>query len=83
MKEVETGTNKREELSRSKAKGQGCCLPKYKAKRKKIGKVMRKDDQKCDVFKIAKTKVKTNQDISDEHCIRNDNGTLAVSDEDI
>ena len=44
---------------------------------------MRKDDQKCDVFKIAKTKVKTNQDISDEHCIRNDNGTLAVSDEDI
>lgn len=44
---------------------------------------MWKDDQKSDVFKTAKTMVKTNQDISDEHCIRNDDGTLAVSDEDI
>ena len=83
MEEVETGTNKRGELSRSKEKSWGCCLPKYKAKRKKFGKVMWKDDQKCDVFKTAKTKVKTNRDISDEHCIRNDDGTLAVSDEDL
>ena len=44
---------------------------------------MWKDDQKSDVFKTAKTMVKTNQDISDEHCIRNDDSTLAVSDEDI
>ena len=29
-------------------------------------------NQKCDFFKTAKNVVKTNQDIIDEHCIRND-----------
>ena len=35
-------------------------------------------DCKCDMFKM----VKTNQDINDEHCIRNNGGVVAVSDED-
>ena len=39
------------------------------------------NDQKRDVFKIAKRIVKTNQDIIGEQGIRNDNGVLAVSDE--
>ena len=34
------------------------------------------------MFKIAKMVVKTNQDIFVEQCIRNDDGVLAVSDED-
>ena len=41
------------------------------------------DDQKCDVFKTAKIVVKTNQDIIDEHCIRNNDGVPAVIDENM
>ena len=41
---------------------------------------MRRNDQKGDVFKIAKGMVKTDQNIIDEQCIKN--GVLAVSDED-
>ena len=54
MEEMETGTNKRGELSRSKEKSWGCCLPKYKAKRKKFGKVMWKDDQKCVYLRLQR-----------------------------
>ena len=43
---------------------------------------MQKDDQKCDVFKIVKGMVKTNQDIVSQQCIWNDDGELAVSYED-
>ena len=39
---------------------------------------MGRDDQKCDVFKIVKRMVKTNQDTVGEQCIRND-GVMAVS----
>ena len=41
------------------------------------------DDQKCGVFKTAKSVVKTNQDIIDEHCIRNNDGVPAVIDENM
>ena len=47
-----------------------------------MGNVIQQDDKKYDVFKIAKRMFKTNQDIIGEQCIRNDNGVLAVSDED-
>ena len=40
---------------------------------------MQRDDQKIDVFKIAKRMVKTNHDIIGEQYIRNDDGVLAVS----
>ena len=43
---------------------------------------MRRDDQKCDVFKIAKRMVNTNENMIAGHCIRNDDGVPAVSDED-
>ena len=55
---------------------------KCKADRKTFANVMLRDDQKCDVFKIGKRMVKTNQDIIGEQCIRNDDGLLAVTDED-
>lgn len=41
---------------------------------------MRRRDRKYDVFKIAWSIVKTNQDILEEQCIRNDDGELVVSD---
>ena len=43
---------------------------------------MQSDDQKCDVFKIAKRMVETKQDIFDECSTRNDDDVLAASDED-
>ena len=52
------------------------------AERKRFGKFMQQDDQKCDVLKVAKSMVKTNQDIICEQCIRNDDNILTVSDED-
>ena len=52
-----------------------------KSNRKGFGNFMWRDDQKCDVFEIAKRMVTTNQEINGKQCIRNDDGTLAVSDE--
>ena len=43
---------------------------------------MRWDNPNCDVFRIAKIIAKTYSDIIGEECIRNDDGVLAVSDED-
>ena len=43
---------------------------------------MQRDDQTCEVIKITKMIVKTNQDTFVEQCIRNDDGVLAVSDGD-
>ena len=43
---------------------------------------MQQNYQKCDVFKITNRMVKTIQDINGGQCIRNDDGLLAVRDED-
>ena len=43
---------------------------------------MWRDEQSCDVFKIAKRIVKTNQYVIGEQFIRNDVGVLAVRSED-
>ena len=40
---------------------------------------MRRENQKGDLFKIAKRMVKTNQNIIGKQCIRNDEGVLTVS----
>ena len=55
---------------------------KCKPQRKIFGKVMWRYHEKQDVFKIAKSMVKTNQDIIGEQQIRNDDGALALSDKD-
>ena len=74
-------TNKEKYLEAKKKAGRTVYQAKCKAERKRFGRVMWRNDQKRDVFKIAKRIVKTNQDITGEQCIRNDNGVLAVSDE--
>ena len=50
--------------------------------RKRFGNFMQQDDQKWDLFKVAKSMVKHNQDIIGEQCIINDDNVLLVSDED-
>ena len=83
MEGVETGSTSKEKYLEVKKKARkGCLQAKCKAERKIFGNVMRRDDQKCDVFKIAKKMVKTNQDIIAEQCIRNDDGVPAASNED-
>ena len=52
------------------------------SERKKFGNIENRDDQKQEVFRIAKTMVKDNRDIIGEQCIRNDDGVLAVTEED-
>ena len=42
---------------------------------------MQRDNQQCNVFKIAIGMAKTNQDDIGEQCIRNDGSVLAVNDE--
>ena len=37
---------------------------------------------KCEVLKIAKRRVNSNQDITGEKCLRNDDGVSAMSNED-
>ena len=74
--------HKQGEVSRIKEK----CLRtvyqvKYKAERKRFVNATWRNEQRCDVFKIAKRMVKTNQYIIDEQFIRNV-GVLAVSSED-
>ena len=56
-------------------------LTKCTTERKGFENFMRQDDQKWDLFKIAKSMVKHNQDIG-EQCITNDDNVLLVSDED-
>ena len=55
---------------------------KCESERKRFGEIERRDDQKNEVFKIAKAMVKTNQDIVGEQCVKNDEGKLAVTNDD-
>ena len=50
--------------------------------RKRFSNIENRDDQKLEVFRIAKTMVKDNRDIIGEQCIRNDDGGLAINEED-
>ena len=56
---------------------------KSEAEKRRFSDVGRRDDQRNEVFKIAKAIVKTNQDIIGEQCIRNDEGKLAVTNVDM
>ena len=44
--------------------------------------IQRRDDEKNEIFRIAKEIVKTNQDIVGEKCIRTDDGELAINEQD-
>ena len=52
---------------------------KSEAEKTRFADILRRDDQKSEVFKIAKQIAKTNQDVVGEKCIRNDDGVLACS----
>ena len=70
MEGVETRKHKETYLEPKKKAIKAAYQVKYKAERKRF-----------EAFKIAKSVVITNQDIIGEQWIRNDDGLLAVSDE--
>ena len=83
MERVETGITSQEKYLEAKKKCRRTVYQvKHKPEWKRFGNIMQSDDQKCDVFKIAKRMVETKQDIFDECSIRNDDDVLAASDED-
>ena len=75
MERVEAGKHKQGEVSRIWRLFNG---PNVKEKGKHFETFCRKM-VRCDVFKIAKGMVKTNQAIIGQQCVRNDDGELKVS----
>ncbi|KAK3893367.1 hypothetical protein Pcinc_002801 [Petrolisthes cinctipes] len=55
---------------------------KTEAEKARFADILRRDDEKNEVFRIAKQMAKTNQDIVGEKCIRNDDGVLAINEQD-
>ncbi|KAK3896219.1 hypothetical protein Pcinc_000141 [Petrolisthes cinctipes] len=55
---------------------------KTEAEKARFADILRRDDEKNEVFRIAKQMAKTNQDIVGEKCIRNDDGVLAIHEQD-
>ena len=53
-----------------------------KAERNRFADALRREDQRNEVFKIAKQMKNTNQDVVGEKCIRNDEGNLASTEEE-
>ena len=55
---------------------------KAEAERNRFADVLRREDQRNEVFKIVKQMKKTNQDVVGEKCIHNDEGNLASTEEE-
>ena len=83
MRGVETGKHKKGAVTRSKKNTMGAIYQvKCKTGRKEFGRFLRRDYQKCNLFKVARRMVKTNQGIIDEQFIVNDDSIVTVTDED-
>lgn len=71
MRGVETGKHKKGAVTRSKKNTMGAIYQvKCKTERKEFGRFLRRHYQKCNLFKVAKRMVKTNQGIIDEQCVK-------------
>ncbi len=55
-------------------------LARGEAESKRFANVLRREDQRREVFRNAKQCVSTNQDVVGEKCVRNDSGALALKD---
>ena len=50
------------------------------AEQVRFGEVLKREDNRTEVFKIAKHMCLTNRDVIGENCVKNDQGDLAVTD---
>ena len=71
--------NKERDLEAKRAARRTIYKAKMDAEKRRFPDIMRRDDQKNEVFKMTKQMIKTNQDIIGEECIRSDDGELATS----
>ena len=54
---------------------------KKQAEEQKFANILRGNDEKKEIFKVAKLMRKTNQDVVREKCVRDDNHSLAFTDD--
>ena len=77
-----TGGSKEEYLEAKRATKRAVYEAKKLAKQERFGDVLRREDHRAEVFRIAKQMMSTNRDVVGDKCIIDDNGVLATSDKD-
>ena len=81
-KEWKRGGSKEQYLIAKKAARRGVYNAKKRAEEERFGEVLRREDQREEVFKIAKQMAAANKDVVGDKCVRNDKGFLATSEKD-
>ena len=76
------GGSKRNYLEAKKAAKRAVYDARKLAEEERFGDVLRREDDRVEVFKIAKQMMKTNQDVIGEKCVRNDRNELAITDKE-
>ena len=79
-KEWKAGSSKEPYLEAKRRAKSEVYAAKRRAEEERFPNVLTRDDQKNEVFKIAKQMAKTNQDIIGEKCVKGDTGDLAFDD---
>lgn len=81
-KSWKAGGSKEEYLEAKRAAKRAVYDAKKAAEEERFGQVLRREDDRAEVFKIAKQMISTNRDVVGDKCVRNDRGDLATSDQD-
>ena len=79
-KEWKQGNSKEPYLAAKRRAKSVVYAAKKRVEEERFPNLLTRDDQKNEVFKIAKQMTKTNQDIIGEKCVRDDTGELAFDD---
>ena len=76
------GGDKEEYLKAKRAAKKAVYEAKKIAEQERFGNILGREDQRADLFRIAKQMTSSNRDIVGDNCVKNDNGDLAMSDSD-
>ena len=74
------GGNKENYLTAKRAAKRAVYAAKKKAEEERFGDVLRREDHRAEVFKIARQMKAANKDVMGENCVKNDSGKLATTD---
>ena len=74
------GGSKEEYLEAKRAAKKAVYDAKKIAEQERFGDISRRDDQKTELFRIAKQMKSDNRDVVGDNCVKNDRGVLATSD---
>ena len=81
-KEWKRGGSKEKYLDAKRAARRAVYNAKEKSEKERFGNVLIREDQREEVFKIAKQMAAVNRDVVGDKCVRNDKGVLATSERD-